>query len=155
MKNEYAKTRGSLCYAGTSNNWTFDAMTFDSSVITEGQIETFRRYADNWDEVVKNNFGLKSIPEELENAVKDEAIKLRHITLMTAEAFSERFGRDIPVHPSSREGWSETAVDVSMSPHFLGWIFALGIGVRILGPTEVAEEFARKMKELEGMYGQV
>lgn len=31
VKNEYAKTRGSLCYAGTSNNWTFDAMTFDSS----------------------------------------------------------------------------------------------------------------------------
>ena len=67
----------------------------------------------------------------------------------------DRFGRDIPVHPSSREGWSETTVDVSMSPHFLGWIFALGTGVRILGPTEVAEEFARKMKEIEGMYGQV
>ncbi len=33
-------------------------MTFDSSALTHSQIETCRRYAENWDEVVKGNFGL-------------------------------------------------------------------------------------------------
>ena len=33
-------------------------MTFDSSAVAHGQIETCRRYAENWDEVVKGNFGL-------------------------------------------------------------------------------------------------
>lgn len=33
-------------------------MTFDSSAVTHGQIETCRRYAENWDDVVKSNFGL-------------------------------------------------------------------------------------------------
>ncbi|MBO4652094.1 MAG: WYL domain-containing protein [Lachnospiraceae bacterium] len=64
----------------------------------------------------------------------------------------DRFGSDIPIYPVAEDGWSETFVDVSMSTHFFGWIFALGDGVRITGPAEVVSDFKRKIKELEGMY---
>ncbi|MBO4627661.1 MAG: WYL domain-containing protein [Lachnospiraceae bacterium] len=67
--------------------------------------------------------------------------------------FIDRFGRDIPIHPASRPGWSETSVDVSMSDHFLGWIFALGENVLILSPDTVVAEFKRKMERLGEMYG--
>ena len=64
----------------------------------------------------------------------------------------DRFDRDIPIHPASRPGWSETSVDVSMSDHFLGWIFALGENVLILSPDTIAAEFKRKMERLGEMY---
>ncbi len=66
--------------------------------------------------------------------------------------FIDRFGRDIPIHPASRPGWSETSVDVSMSDHFLSWIFALGENVLILSPDTVVAEFKRKMERLGEMY---
>lgn len=62
--------------------------------------------------------------------------------------FLDRFGRDITIRPSAREGWSETHVDVSMSDQFLGWIFALGTDVKILGPEEAVEKFKEELQNL-------
>ena len=64
----------------------------------------------------------------------------------------DRFGRDIPVHPAAQPGWSETFTEVAMSAQFLGWIFALGDNVRILGPAEVVEEFREVLKQVGTMY---
>ena len=64
----------------------------------------------------------------------------------------DRFGRDIPIIPSKEEGWSETYVDVALSRHFFGWLFALGENVRILSPETVVAEFKRKMEMLGEMY---
>ena len=67
--------------------------------------------------------------------------------MYTDRAFIDRFGRDVAIHPSNKEGWSETSVEVALSDQFFGWIFAIGSGVKIVGPDEVVEEFRRKLRE--------
>ena len=66
--------------------------------------------------------------------------------------FIDRFGKDIPIHPSVHEGWSETTVSVAISDQFLGWIFALGTEVKITGPEEVAERFRKETAAIHGLY---
>lgn len=69
-----------------------------------------------------------------------------------AGIFIDRFGREISIHPYDREGWSEIHVEVALSDQFLGWIFAIGSGVKILGPDEVVEAFRKKLKEMAKEY---
>ena len=64
----------------------------------------------------------------------------------------DRFGREIPIFPSTREGWSETTVDVALSDQFLGWIFALGPHVRIVSPDFVVRQFRAELKRVEQEY---
>lgn len=64
----------------------------------------------------------------------------------------DRFGKDIMIHPSGKEGWAETSVDVALSDQFLGWIFSLGTKVRIAGPEEVVERFQQEIKALSSFY---
>ena len=64
----------------------------------------------------------------------------------------DRFGREIPIHPADREGWSETSVDVAVSDQFFGWIFALGAKVEILGPKDVRERFKRELESMGKIY---
>ncbi len=66
--------------------------------------------------------------------------------------FLDRFGRDIPIKPSKKKGWSETRVDVALSDQFFGWIFALGQGVKILGPASVVKQFVNELNELQSKY---
>ena len=68
--------------------------------------------------------------------------------------FIDRFGRDIPIYSTDREGWSETSVEVAMSDQFLGWIFALGSKVKILGPKEVVERFKDELAAMKQLYDQ-
>lgn len=60
--------------------------------------------------------------------------------------FIDRFGKDINVHPS-KKGWSEIDVEVAVSDIFLGWIFALGPKVEILGPKDVVKKFKDEITE--------
>ncbi len=64
----------------------------------------------------------------------------------------DRFGKDIPIHPSEKAGWSETRVDVAISDQFLGWIFGLGPGVKLLGPEDVVQRFRKELKALNELY---
>ena len=59
----------------------------------------------------------------------------------------DRFGKDIMIHDSDREGWSETVVKVAVSRHFFGWIFALGTDVVIKGPKEVVDMFDKEIDD--------
>lgn len=59
--------------------------------------------------------------------------------------FLDRFGRDIPIHPSDKKDWYETYVDVAVSDQFLGWVFALGTDVKILGPESVVNHFKNEI----------
>lgn len=68
--------------------------------------------------------------------------------------FIDRFGRDIPIYSTDREGWSETSVEVAMSDQFLGWIFALGSKVKILGPKEVVARFKDELTSMKQLYDQ-
>ena len=64
----------------------------------------------------------------------------------------DRFGRDIPIIPSSENGWSETYVDVALSGHFFGWLFALGTDVKVVGPESVVEEMREQLERVKGLY---
>ena len=61
----------------------------------------------------------------------------------------DRFGKNIVIHPSRQDGWSETVVKVAVSKHFFGWIFALGVDVAIVGPTNVLKMFEKAVDERE------
>ena len=66
--------------------------------------------------------------------------------------FIDRFGKDINVHPSKKKGWSEIDVEVAVSDIFLGWIFALGPKVQILGPKEVVNRIKTEIQERAKSY---
>lgn len=91
----------------------------------------------------KMNFGMfAGEPVRVKLAFKNDLVGI----------FLDRFGRDITIRPSTREGWSETHVDVSMSDQFLGWIFALGTDVKIIGPEEAVDRFANELKMMYAHY---
>ena len=69
-----------------------------------------------------------------------------------AGVFIDRFGTDINIRPSETKGRSETDVDVALSDQFFGWIFALGTGVKITGPKEVAERFGKELSDAAKLY---
>ncbi len=66
--------------------------------------------------------------------------------------FIDRFGKDISIFPSDREGYSTTIVDVSVSSQFFGWLFALGDDVKILSPKNVIEEYQKEMQKVIKIY---
>ena len=59
----------------------------------------------------------------------------------------DRFGKDIIIRPSKKEGWSEIVVKVAVSLHFFGWIFAIGPNIKISGPKDVIKAFERSIEE--------
>ncbi len=69
-----------------------------------------------------------------------------------AGVFIDRFGRDISIYPADKKGWSEITVDVAMSDQFLGWIFALGPKVKILGPEDVVDRYKKELNEMVKLY---
>lgn len=63
----------------------------------------------------------------------------------------DRFGKDIIVAPVDDEHFSIT-VNVAISKQFIGWIIALGDGVRITGPADVVELMKAEAKRLASQY---
>ena len=63
----------------------------------------------------------------------------------------DRFGKDISFRPAG-DGYSEIAVDVNVSPQFLGWMFSLGKDVKVTGPDSVVEQVKEAAKEFMGNY---
>ncbi len=63
----------------------------------------------------------------------------------------DRFGTDLTIIP--REDGSFTAhVEVAVSRHFLGWIVALGDGVRVVGPPSLVEALRAEAERLGRLY---
>lgn len=58
----------------------------------------------------------------------------------------DRFGLDLRIIPVDSEHFTVT-VPVAVSDQFYGWLFALGAGVKILGPDNVVEDYKIKLKE--------
>ncbi len=63
----------------------------------------------------------------------------------------DRFGKDITIIPQDTERFS-AHVDVLVSRHFLGWIVALGDGIRITGPEKLVEQMQDELKRLYSAY---
>ncbi len=64
----------------------------------------------------------------------------------------DRFGKDIFIVPVGQDHF-QTIVNVAVSNQFLGWIMALGEGVRIVGPASVVERMREEAERLVGQYG--
>lgn len=63
----------------------------------------------------------------------------------------DRFGKSVMMIPLDDNNF-QINVDVVVSDQFLGWIIALGKGVKILGPECVVEKMKDKVLELTKMY---
>ncbi len=63
----------------------------------------------------------------------------------------DRFGRDITVSPLGQDRFT-AQVTVVPSRHFLGWIFALGEGVRITAPDDVVQQMREEAERLTKQY---
>ena len=64
----------------------------------------------------------------------------------------DRFGQDIWMRPIDGEHFT-ARVDVAISPQFLGWVFALGAGLRITGPESVVRQMQQEARRLMDQYG--
>ena len=63
----------------------------------------------------------------------------------------DRFGKDIPVKPVEADHF-RTSVVVAVSSQFLGWIMALGDGVKIIGPDKVVTRMKEEIRLISQMY---
>ena len=63
----------------------------------------------------------------------------------------DRFGKDITLIQTDEKHF-QTRVQVSSSKQFLGWIFALGKGVKIIGPEKMVEDMREEAKRLAEQY---
>ena len=79
-------------------------------------------------------------------------------TLVTLEAENhmvgvliDRFGKDINITPVD-DSHFKVNVTVNVSPQFLGWIVALGQGIRITGPDTVVQQIKDRIKQLDELY---
>ena len=63
----------------------------------------------------------------------------------------DRFGKDIFLIPKDRDHF-RTTVTVAVSSQFLGWIFALGSGIRIVSPESVVEQMREEARRLADQY---
>ncbi|MBE5843264.1 MAG: WYL domain-containing protein [Butyrivibrio sp.] len=80
-----------------------------------------------------------------------EIVRLRFMNELVG-VIIDRFGKEIPIHKSSEEGWAETRVEVAVSDQFFGWIFGLGNGIKILGPDDVVSRYKKILKEVSALY---
>ena len=65
----------------------------------------------------------------------------------------DRFGKDIIITPLD-EGRVSITVNVAVSDQFLGWIIALGEGVRITAPEDVVDQMRQAARRLTEQYGE-
>ena len=63
----------------------------------------------------------------------------------------DRFGKDITIHPKDSEYFT-AVVEVAVSRHFLGWIVALGEGIRITGPEKLVRQMREEAERLSAVY---
>ena len=81
---------------------------------------------------------------------KEQAVKLR-VANNLAGVIIDRFGKDVMMIPED-EGHFTVNVDVHVSKQFLGWVFSLGEGVKIVSPNEVVEEMKTEAERLVRQY---
>ncbi len=64
----------------------------------------------------------------------------------------DRFGKGLTVRKTEEPGWAEANVDVAMSDQFLGWVFSLGDGIRIVSPQEAVDRYMHDLDAIKALY---
>lgn len=90
----------------------------------------------------KMNFGMYNGQREL--------VKIQFENSLCG-VFLDRFGKDITFRKVDADH-SEVAVEVAVSPQFYGWIFSLGTGVKITGPSEAVSGMKEYIKSIAENY---
>lgn len=80
----------------------------------------------------------------------EQKVKLR-VANHLAGVMIDRFGKDVMMIPEN-EDYFTVNVDIHVSNQFLGWIFSLGEGVKILAPENVVEQMNREIDRLVKQY---
>ena len=81
---------------------------------------------------------------------KEQKVKLL-VRNELAGVMIDRFGKDIMMIPKD-EKYFTVNVDVRVSNQFLGWVFSLGDGVKIISPDEVVEQMKQEVERLQKQY---
>ena len=63
----------------------------------------------------------------------------------------DRFGKDILITRTDDDHF-RTNVEVAVSIQFLGWVMALGDGIRIVGPESVVARMKQEIRRLAEQY---
>lgn len=66
----------------------------------------------------------------------------------------DRFGKDVRMLKADDEHFTVSA-KVAVSNHFLGWVIALGAGVRIVEPESVVDRIKAEIKRLSDTYANI
>ena len=90
----------------------------------------------------KMNFGMYNGQREL--------VKIQFENSLCG-VFLDRFGKDITFRKVDADH-SEVAVEVAVSPQFYGWIFSLGTGVKIIGPSEAVSGMKKCLEDVSKIY---
>lgn len=127
--------------AGKIKHYRVDKMLQISMVDEprEGE-ELFKQW--NTADYAKKNFAMFGGEEEAVTVELDNDM---------CGVFIDRFGKDISFIPVD-ENHCRVRLKVAMSDHFLGWIFALGDKVRIVGPGEVLDKVKAMVERLGAQY---
>lgn len=81
---------------------------------------------------------------------KEQKVKLL-VQNELAGVIIDRFGKDIMMIPKDEKHFTVN-VDVRVSNQFLGWVFSLGNGVKIISPDEVVEQMKQEVDRLREQY---
>ena len=71
------------------------------------------------------------------------------LELLEGKGYEYLYGPDIAPEGENR---FRITVTVAVSPQFLGWIIALGEGVKIIGPEEVIAQMQQEARRLAEQY---
>lgn len=82
---------------------------------------------------------------------KEQTVKLECANEMVG-VIIDRFGKDVSLIRLDDNHFTVN-VNVAVSKQFMAWVFALGEGVRIVGPDSVVEQMRCEAERLIGQYG--
>ena len=77
---------------------------------------------------------------------KEQTVKLL-VKNNLAGVIIDRFGKNVILFPTDDEHFTVN-VNVHVSRQFLGWVFSLGDGIKIVGPDDVVEQMRSEIKRL-------
>ena len=63
----------------------------------------------------------------------------------------DRFGKNVFISKADEESFFVTT-KVDLSPQFFGWLFGFGDSVKIISPQFVADEYAKKLADVNNLY---
>ena len=81
---------------------------------------------------------------------KEQTVKLL-VKNNLAGVIIDRFGKNAILFPTDYEYFTVN-VEVHVSRQFLGWVFSLGDGIKIVGPDDVVEEMRMEVTRLIQQY---